>query len=129
MSIELTLLAWSLVLFVLYIGVQASQSMRQYGTRDHVGGRDELPPPDAMHGRARRALSNFIETYGLFVALVAVSAISGRSNTLTVLGAHLYFWARIAYLPLYLFAIAWWRSLVWWVGFTGLILLCVGVLV
>ena len=128
MSIELTLLAWSLVLFVLYIGVQSSQSMRQYGTSLHVGGRDELPPPDAMHGRARRALANLIETYGLFVALVAVSAIAGRSNTLTVFGAHLYFWARIAYLPLYLFAVPWWRSLVWWLGFMGLILLFVGVL-
>lgn len=128
MSIELTLLAWSLALFVLYIGVQSSQSMRQYGPSRHVGGRDDLPPPDAMLGRARRALTNFIETYGLFVALVAVSAISGRSNTLTAIGAHLYFWARIVYLPLYLFAIAWWRSLVWWLGFTGLILLFIGVL-
>lgn len=127
MSVELTLLAWSIGLFVLYIGAQSSQSMRQHGVSAHVSGRDGLPPPDEMHGRANRALRNFLETYGLFVALVAVAAISGRVNALTAWGAHLYFWARIVYLPLYMFAVPWWRSLVWWVGFMGLILLFVGV--
>ena len=63
----------------------------------------------------------------LVYALVAVAAISGRVNALTAWGAHLYFWARIVYLRLYMFAVPWWRSLVWWVGFMGLILLFVGV--
>ena len=38
-------------------------------------------------------------------------------------GAALYFWARVAYIPLYAFGVPYIRSLVWLVSLAGLILI------
>ena len=128
MSIELTLLVWSTALFGLYVGAQATLYRMQHGVIHAATARDNDTPPSVMSGRAERALRNLIETYGVFVALAVAIEISGRSDALTVWGAQLYFWARIAYLPLYLFGVQYIRSLVWSVSALGLLLMFVGVL-
>jgi uncharacterized MAPEG superfamily protein len=46
---------------------------------------------------------------------------------LTQVGAHLYFWARWAYLPLYILAVPQIRSLVWLISAIGLMLMFFGV--
>jgi uncharacterized MAPEG superfamily protein len=128
MSIELTLLVWSTGLFGLYVGAQATLYRMQHGVLHAATARDHDAPPNVMTGRAERALRNLIETYGVFVALAVAIEISGRSDALTVWGAQLYFWARIVYLPLYLFGVQFIRSLVWCVAALGLLLMFVGIL-
>ena len=128
MSIELTLLVWSTGLFGLYVGAQAGLYRLQHGVLHAATARDHDAPPSVMSGRAERALRNLIETYGVFVALAVAIEISGRSDALTVWGAQLYFWARIAYLPLYLFGVVFIRSLVWSVAALGLVLMFLGIL-
>jgi uncharacterized MAPEG superfamily protein len=39
---------------------------------------------------------------------------------MTVAGAHLYFWGRLAYLPLYAFGIPVVRSLAWYLAIIGI---------
>jgi uncharacterized MAPEG superfamily protein len=39
----------------------------------------------------------------------------------TALGAQIYFWARVAYLPIYVIGIPYVRTLVWGAGFWGLL--------
>ena len=73
-------------------------------------------------------MKNFLETWPAFIILVLVSHLEQRSNGLTVWGAHLYFWARIVYLPLYLFGVVYIRSLVWCISAAGLALMFFGVL-
>lgn len=128
MSIELTLLVWSTALFGLYVGAQATLYRMQHGVLHAATARDSEAPPNVMTGRAERALRNLIETYGVFVALAVAIEISGRSDALTVWGAQLYFWARIVYLPLYLFGVQFVRSFVWCVSALGLMLMFVGIL-
>lgn len=128
MSIELTLLLWSTTLFGGYIGVQSLLFRMQHGIRFSSSGRDDEPPPDKWNARAEKALRNLLETYPAFVVLVVVVELADRSDALTVWGAHLYFWARWAYLPLYVFGVQWWRSMVWCVGASGLLLMFAGIL-
>jgi uncharacterized MAPEG superfamily protein len=45
-----------------------------------------------------------------------------------VWGAHLYFWARVVYLPLYALGVPLVRSLVWNVAFAGIVLLLLALL-
>ena len=63
----------------------------------------------------------------MFVALAVATELSGRSDGLTQWGAQLYFWARWAYLPLYLAGVQYLRSLVWLVAAAGLMLMFFGV--
>lgn len=128
MSVELTLLIWSTTLFGLYVGVQGILYRVQHGIWFSSSGRDNEPPPDIWNARAQKALRNLIETYGVFVALAVAVELSGRSDGFTQWGAHLYLWARLAYLPLYLFAVLYVRSLVWCLAAGGLVLMFLGVL-
>ena len=124
MSPLLTLLAWSPVLPGLYIALQALLYRLEHGFRYSAGGRDDEPPAQSPYlQRSEKALRNLLETYGAFVALAAVAVLGHRDGTLAQWGGGLYFAARIAYLPLYLFAVRYLRSLVWTVSAFGLALM------
>jgi uncharacterized MAPEG superfamily protein len=127
MSIELTLLIWSTALFGGYIGVQAMIYRFDKGFEFAASGRDNERPAGLYGTRAEKALRNLLETYAVFVALAVATELSGRSDALTQWGAHLYFWARWVYLPLYILGVKYLRSLVWCVIGSGLMLMFFGV--
>jgi len=129
MTLELTYLIWSAGLGLVYLSVQAALYRRQIGIAEANTTRDNEPDPDLMAGRGNRALRNFLETYGIFAALAAGVTLAGTSDWMTEWGCHLYFWARVVYLPLYIFGISPARSYVWTVSLLGLILLFVGAVI
>ena len=51
-----------------------------------------------------------------------------QHDPLTVLGAQLYFWARVLYVPVYAAGIPYLRTLVWAVSLAGIVLLLVALL-
>ena len=59
--------------------------------------------------------------------MLAVVA-TGSGDSVTALGAQLYFWARVVYVPLYLAGIPYLRSLVWTVSLLGMLMVLWGVL-
>jgi uncharacterized MAPEG superfamily protein len=59
---------------------------------------------------------------------VLVAHIVGRENELTAIGAQVYFWGRVVYVPLYAFGIRQIRSLVWLVSTAGLVALFIPIL-
>jgi uncharacterized MAPEG superfamily protein len=63
--------------------------------------RDNLPLITGWAGRARRAHRNMLENLVLFAALVLIAAVAGKTNATTLLGAQLFFWARLAYAVIY----------------------------
>ena len=129
MSVELTYLVWSAALFALYLNAQSITYRMQYGVMFASGARDEEPEkPNTLTARADRALRNFLETYAVFIALAVATELTGRSDWLTQWGAAIWFWLRIAYLPLYLAGIQYIRSLVWLVSAIGLAMMFFGVL-
>jgi len=52
---------------------------------------------------------------------VAVAA--GKTNDMTLLGAQIFFWARVAYAAIFVAGIIWLRTLVWFVSMAGLIII------
>lgn len=127
MSIELTLLIWSAVLAFAYLMVQSTAYRLDYGLKHAGTQRDNERPPNKWAARGNRALRNFLETYGIFIALAAATELSGRSDSLTQWGAQIWFWARWVYLPAYFIDIPLGRSTVWTVSLIGLAMLFVGV--
>lgn len=123
MAIELTLLAWSVALGLVQILLAATFVTRQRGLAWNAGARDKvLPPPSGLAGRLDRASRNFLETFPFFAAAVLAVMAAGVADERTALGAQLYFWARLVYVPLYAAGVPYVRSVAWVVSIVGLLM-------
>jgi uncharacterized MAPEG superfamily protein len=98
-------------------------AMIQVGLPALAGNRENLPAIEGWAGRAQRAHRNMLENFVLFAALVLVAQVAGKANAMTALGAHLFFWARLVYAPVYLIGIPWVRTGVWGLSVVGLVLI------
>jgi len=123
MTAELSLLAWSVVLMFAQALVGAMGANLQVGLAALAGNREDLPPITGWAGRARRAHLNMLENLVLFAALVLVAHVAGKTNATTVLGAQLFFWARLVYALVYIAGIPWLRTGVWLVSVVGMVLI------
>jgi len=124
MTLELKMLAWSVCLGIVYVLVAATLSTAERGAWWNIGNRDaEAKPLSSRAGRAHRASRNFLETFPFFAAAVLAVVLAQRSSAHTALGAQLYFWGRLAYLPVYLIGIPVVRTLAWAVAFWGLLMI------
>ena len=121
MAVELTILAWAMVLLLVHIFAAAHFKTKQYGPRWNMGARDEkLPPLHPLAGRLTRAQANFQETLPIaIVALIGV-VLADRTSDMTALGAWIWLGARLAYLPVYALGIPMIRTLIFLVSLIGL---------
>ena len=123
MTPEFILLALTLILALVQIGAAGMARTAELGGKWNAGPRDgEVPPPGRLAGRLMRAQANLFETLPLFAAAVIMAHIAGKDGTLTAVGAHLYFFGRLIYLPLYAFGVPYIRSLVWLAAAAGLVM-------
>ena len=129
MRIELYLLGATLILALVQILLTAHLRTRQYGITWNTGPRDDkMPSLNPLPARMLRAQQNLFETLPLFIGALLGAAYAGRLGLLTNLGAHLYFFGRLIYLPLYAAGIPVVRSLVWVAATGGLVLVIAGLM-
>lgn len=122
MTTELTMLVWSLILAFIQILLFDFARTSQYGLKWNTGARDDtMPALNPVAGRLQRAQYNLFETLPLFIGAVLVAHLTQRENSITAMGAQVYFWGRVLYVPLYAFGIRQIRSLVWLVSTAGLV--------
>ncbi len=119
MAIELQMLVYAALLVVPQMGLYVAFGIPQVGLNWAVGPRDEPRALTGMGGRAQRALNNLFESLILFAVAVLTASATGKFGPETALAAQTYFWARVAYVPAYVFGIPWLRSLIWGVGFAA----------
>jgi uncharacterized MAPEG superfamily protein len=120
MKPEMTLLLWAVLLAFVQMLVAVTGATLQVGLPLLAGNREGLPPCTGWAGRAARAHHNMLESLVLFAALVLIAALAGKTNAMTLLGAQLFFWARLVYAVVYLAGIPWARTAVWLVSVIGL---------
>ncbi len=128
MKPEMMLLLWAVVLMFVQMLVSAQGAFMQVGLVTLAGNRDNMPPLAGWAGRARRAHLNMMENMVLFVALVFLVIAAGKSNQMTVLGAELFFWGRLAYALIYLAGFPWLRTLAWVVSVVGMVMMALQLL-
>lgn len=127
MSIEMKMLVWSIVLGLVQIALAATFGTMQRGLAWNASARDGVPEPLlGIAGRLDRASRNFLETFVFFAAAILALIIAQKSDAQTALGAQLYFWSRLVYLPVYAAGIAYLRTLVWAVSIAGLVMVIAG---
>lgn len=85
--------------------------------------RDNLPAFSHKYSqRMERANENFKETLPYAIALLLLVQVLGVGSEFTAAGAWIYFGARVAYIPIYLFGIPLVRSFIWVVSIAGLVM-------
>jgi uncharacterized MAPEG superfamily protein len=123
MSVELKVLAWSICLGIVSVLVASSLGTAQRSLGWNLSNRDEETKPlTGAAARAHRANRNFLETFPFFAAAVLAVVLAKANSSHTALGAQLYFWARLAYVPIYIIGLPYVRTLVWGVAFAGLLM-------
>jgi uncharacterized MAPEG superfamily protein len=128
MKPELVWLLWAVALTFVQMLVAVSGAAMQVGLPALVGNREGLPPFTGWAGRAERAHYNMLENLALFAALVLIAVAADKTNSTTLLGAQIFFWARLVYAAVYLAGIPWLRTAVWTVSVIGMILIFVQLL-
>ncbi len=74
-------------------------------------------------GQATRVHHNMLESLVLFAVAIIVAKLVNVSNAMTVLGAMLFFWGRVAHAVIYLIGIPWLRTAAWAVSIVGLLMI------
>ena len=129
MTIELRLLTWSALLGLVHIVLGAIAAGSQYGLEWSIGPRDARQPPlTGVAGRLQRASRNFMETFPIYGGAILVGDAVNQHGMMIVFGSQLYFWARLAYLPLYAAGLPIARSAVWVLATLGIVLIILGLL-
>jgi uncharacterized MAPEG superfamily protein len=129
MTTELTLLGWTLVLALVQITLASAFRTTETGNTYNLSARDQDGPPvGVVTGRLKRAQQNLFETLPLFAAAVLIANIADRENVYTLLGAWIYFIARIVYVPLYAAGVPVIRTLVWLTSIVGLCMILFAIL-
>jgi uncharacterized MAPEG superfamily protein len=122
MTIELKMLAWAIVLGLAQVLIAATLGTQQRGLKWNAGNRDgDVKSLTGVAARADRASRNFLETFVFFTAAVLAVELAHRNSGSTAMGVQIYFWARVAYWPVYAVGIPYLRTVVWAVGFWGLL--------
>jgi uncharacterized MAPEG superfamily protein len=124
-SVEIQMLCWAVVLGLVQLFVAATVMTHEQGTAYNLSPRDSAGrrPPSVLSGRLDRAFANFKETFVFFAVAVLAVTLLGKTSTTSALGAQIYFWARLVYVPLYAAGIPVVRTLVWMTSIAGLVVL------
>ena len=120
---ELNLLVWAVALAVVQVLVAVTGAFNQVGLMKLVGNREGMPEITGWGGRAERAHLNMVQNLVLFAALVLVAVAAGKTNDVTLLGAQIFLWSRVAYAAIYVAGLAWLRTLSWVASVVGLVLI------
>ena len=122
-STELQMLFCAIALGLLQMFVSVTLNVGGRGLPYGVGPRDE-PPKELgkVASRTERAYKNFLETFPFFAVGVLLDHALGKSTAMSALGAQVYLVARALYVPAYVVAIPYTRTLCWFASIIGILM-------
>ena len=123
MSIELTMLALSVALLFVLVIIQAAAGTQAQGLMNMANHRDNLGAPSLWQARTKRCVDNHREGLIMFAPLALIAAHQDISTTLTVWGAQLFFYSRVAHAVVYLAGLPYIRPLFWGIGIVGTLMM------
>jgi len=122
MKPELMVLGWCVILAIVQMLIAVQGSLMQVGLMTLIGNREGFPEIKGWGGRAMRAHRNMVENLVLFAAAVLGVVAAGKTGDATLLGAQIFFWARVVYAAVYLAGLPWVRTGAWTVSVIGLLM-------
>jgi uncharacterized MAPEG superfamily protein len=120
-STEMEMLWLSVVLGLVQLLVATFLSVTTRGMPWGVSARDAGAPPMGLRGaRIERAYRNFLETFPFFAAAVLIVQVLNKHTPSTAIGAQVYFWSRLIYVPAYALGVPYLRTIVWVTSLIGI---------
>ena len=123
MKPELMYLSWSVLLSIAHMLATVVALFAHSGLMVTVGNRANLPELPGWGGRAARANANMSQNLVLFAAVVLAVVVTGTTNSTTLQGAQIFFYARVAYAVFYLVGVPWLRTGSWLVSIAGILMI------
>lgn len=127
MSSEPMLLALSGALCIVLALPYTTALVLKLGLPAMAGNREGFPTIEGWIGRAKRAHLNMVENLVPFAALLLAAAALSKLGPLTVLGAQLFFWGRVAHAAAYIAGIAYARTAAYLVAYAGMVLILIAI--
>jgi uncharacterized MAPEG superfamily protein len=128
-SIEIQMLCWSVVLGLAQLVIATSLATKDQGLAYNISPRDSASPPvTQLTSRFQRAFGNFRETFVYFAVAVLVVTALAKNSPASALGAQIYFWSRLAYVPVYAAGITGLRTVLWTASVAGLVMVLLAAL-
>jgi len=124
MTTDLTMLVWTGLLCLSIPMIYLTGEFQTPGGLEWgLGNRAEPLTLPEWAARAKRAHLNLVENLAPFAILVLVAQAGGKANGMTALGAQIFFWARVAHVAVYTAGITGVRTVVFFVGTAGELLI------
>ncbi|MEC9152234.1 MAG: MAPEG family protein [Pseudomonadota bacterium] len=128
MTTDLMMLAWSAALCALLWVPYILARIGAWGLVDTVGYPDSPPDVPVWSARIKKAHANLVENLLPFGVLVLVAHVGGMANESTALGATLFFWSRVAHAIVYTVGIPWLRTVAFFGGFVGQVMIFIAII-
>jgi uncharacterized MAPEG superfamily protein len=122
---ELAAINWVLIIAASLIRARA---WTPAGMLAAFGNREGMPEGHDFAGRTDRAAKNMLENMVLFTALALAAVVAGVADPKVELGARVFFWARLAYIPVYMIGIPYLRTAIWGVSVAGMAMIFVAIM-
>ncbi len=120
MTTDLWMLVYTRLLSLFFFLTYGSGRLLAAGGIEWGFGNREKPiAAPEWTARGQRAHQNLVENLGPFAILVIVAHLTGKANSITALGATLFFWVRVAHAATYLAGIIYARTAAFFVGVVG----------
>jgi uncharacterized MAPEG superfamily protein len=118
---------WILAVLVLYfcqIYLSAALYLPAEGLIRHAGGRDKLPDKGKFTARSDKALVNMKENLPFFLVPAILACVFRETDmNLAIIGAQMFFFGRLVYVPSYISGIPGPRSIAYGVALAGNLLM------
>jgi len=114
---ELAVVNWALIVAASLIKAKA---WKPSGLMAAMGNRDNEEDCSGFPARTDRAARNMLENMVLFTALALVASVAGITDPHVELGARIFFWARLVYIPIYMIGIPVARTGIWAISVIGM---------
>jgi uncharacterized MAPEG superfamily protein len=118
-SAELLLLGCAVLVGIVQLLWATIAARFQQGLEYGRGPQDEPSPLSGGAARLQRSYRNFLETFPLHAAAVVVVYLLAKTGPVTLWGSALYVIGRALHPAMYYLSIPWTRTLVWFIAFTG----------
>lgn len=120
-SLELKILAITVILGLLHLFLAAGASAYQRGIKWNLSSRDsKMPELSGVSGRIQRSFENFKESFAFFAVAVLIVQLLKKNNDISSLGAQIYLGARLLYIFIYAAGIPILRTSIWFISILGI---------
>jgi len=122
MAQEISLLSIYALCVISMLLIQSLLTYFQHGLAQLIGDREGVIST-GMAGRAERAFNNTLISLVFLCIPVFAMVLADYSTSSTIFAMKVFIYARIFYFLSYIFAVAYLRSCLWWVGLLSILYL------